>query len=89
METGAGEMEGDGDEERRWWSGRWATCRGVVATTTCEGDERWKEMERWVWRREEGEAGGEREMRGIRLALCLGQVRVRRFGSGSGCVWVK
>ena len=28
---------------------RWATCRGVVATTTCEGDERWKEMERWVW----------------------------------------
>ena len=29
-----------------------------------------------------------REMRGIRLGLCLGQVRVRRFGSGSGCVWV-
>ena len=25
METGAEEMEGDGDEERRWWSGRWAS----------------------------------------------------------------
>ncbi|XXG85566.1 hypothetical protein AAC387_Pa11g0619 [Persea americana] len=26
---------------------RWVTCRGVVATTTSEGDERWKEMERF------------------------------------------
>ena len=23
-----------------------AACKGMVATTTCEGDERWKEMER-------------------------------------------
>ncbi|XXG88824.1 hypothetical protein AAC387_Pa12g0982 [Persea americana] len=64
METGAGEMEGDGDEERRWWSGRWATCRGVVATPTCEGDERWKEIERWVWRQGRGRGlGSERDER--------------------------